>query len=817
MSIPIDIPEGKFIRKDENGKYTIFSGLPEFGYELIAVLPLAYYLYKHNLLNGTISGYDTAPLYYFSPHHQIIDGKRSFKNAMEMGEESFPNILIHFPMDFSKFEAPDLKNFYSKRAIKFNKKTFIIHNRYSKEWNNAPINYIDKETIKKICLMLRDSFQIVLIQASDFPSKYDDDIRPTDYGFDEKECDDLGLITLKTLIKTYPALSINELQCCLFAGCSDFISSNGGGGILISYFGGSNIIFSKNCRELDPDVNSFYNWYYKFGDSIIQVVSDEERLVKLVESKYIKKDKLFNIIVRTSGRPNYYHDCIHSIMNQNYLNYRILSSIDNSESLKYAKQYPVCICEMIDPLPEEYSHPKRHDYGSYFPYNEYFNKLQTHINEGYIIYLDDDDAFATPDALKILNEEIKASHADVVFWRVQFPNRLVPNDEHWEKRIPICKDISGIGYAINAKYKPHWGPWKRGDYRIAIYLYDNVKNISFCDRALTRLQRKIEDGLGRRDDKSYVEIYENNPLALIIPFNELNYRTDNFIKLLKEELATINLPHVDVYIGINNYLSQHEWAQKYVRENYNSFYVYGSKKPISIPNLLNSLITKNIYHNSLLYIMNEHNLLIKGTLKLSIEEYMNKRNKRLEPTFDHSVYMLNPFIIPQDIYTLVKSKVSDSDSFDDILFDAENSLFLDAMLKMIEKFKNGELSPKYIYMLKYLFSHYINKEYQEYYLSKYLENLLKSANNELLISHTLFTYLGGFNIDSSFYIGDFLNRAKSKKIAIIVSENTLNILVPPFNLDIDIHELMTQCKFEYAASKGSQLNSYRYSNLIRIT
>ena len=63
--------ESKYIKK-ENGKYTIFSGLPEFGYELIATLPFCYKLHRNGLLKKTVSGFDTKCFYFFSPSHDEI-------------------------------------------------------------------------------------------------------------------------------------------------------------------------------------------------------------------------------------------------------------------------------------------------------------------------------------------------------------------------------------------------------------------------------------------------------------------------------------------------------------------------------------------------------------------------------------------------------------------------------------------------------------------------------------------------------------------------------------------------------------------------
>ena len=54
-----------------------------------------------------------------------------------------------------------------------------------------------------------------------------------------------------------------------------------------------------------------------------------------------KKGIRFNILVRTSGRPNYFRNCYQSIRNQRYRNYRLIISFDDNETLAYLKEYKI--------------------------------------------------------------------------------------------------------------------------------------------------------------------------------------------------------------------------------------------------------------------------------------------------------------------------------------------------------------------------------------------------------------------------------------------------------------------------------------------
>ena len=59
------------------------------------------------------------------------------------------------------------------------------------------------------------------------------------------------------------------------------------------------------------------------GDGIFQHVDNYDDLIELVRQKWVEDKPLFNILIRTSGRPNYFNDCVKSIYNQSYKNWQI--------------------------------------------------------------------------------------------------------------------------------------------------------------------------------------------------------------------------------------------------------------------------------------------------------------------------------------------------------------------------------------------------------------------------------------------------------------------------------------------------------------
>ena len=524
-------------------KKIVNSNCPEFGYELLSSVPYAYNLYLKGELEETISGFDTSGLYFFSPKHTETNCERSWDNMSKLWNTKFPNIVIHRPqLDWDLFSPPPFKEFYKDKSISFEKETIVIFNRYNNEWGGPPINYLDLQTLNTLFNMLSDEYQVVYVNLTK-GDKYFDGAKPLELNDDEILKKHPKVFSLYDIMVMYPDLSINEIQLRLFANCSKYISSNGGQLILSAYFGGENIIFSKKCRELDPNVNSFYKWYHKLGGGVFQHVDTYENLIQLVKEKWVLKKPLINILVRTSGRPNYFKECVDSIYNQKYKNWNILIGVDDPNTLKYtqpAKGRDIIYNYDNISIPNP---PNSIDYGVSFKYNQYLNDLQNEVKDGYIIYLDDDDKLHDSNSLYKLVNVIK-SDDDFVIWRVKFPNRLVPSDTNFGNP-PVLKDISGIGFSFHVKNKEEWEPYKRGDYRVAKKLYENIQNTVYLNEVITQLQREIEDGMGRKDDIKT----PNEKLSIIIPTFGNPVYLDECLKSVVTSIK--NLP-CEILVGVDN-------------------------------------------------------------------------------------------------------------------------------------------------------------------------------------------------------------------------------------------------------------------------
>ena len=250
---------------------TVNSHLVEFGYELIAVIPYAYWLHSRGELKNTVSGRDTKCLYYFSPNHEEVDEKRDWSNMRLL---NVPNKNIHVKnLDKSRWLPPKYKETYRDNdlGMYFD---LIITNKYATEWFGAPVNFIDCETLEAIFSNNQD--RLILYNRLRDPS-FDDHAKLYELADDEivKRYDN---VTTIQEVMDYWKTGYNETQVKTYANCERFISVQGGNAILASYFGGKNTIYIKRGQELKA---GSYKWYKDLSGCDVNVLTNLSELKKI--------------------------------------------------------------------------------------------------------------------------------------------------------------------------------------------------------------------------------------------------------------------------------------------------------------------------------------------------------------------------------------------------------------------------------------------------------------------------------------------------------------------------------------------------------
>ena len=283
----------KYISKDylSKKKYKVITFNGEFGAELQYVLPFAYWHYKNGTLKKTRSSKYTRELYFFSPDHE-----ECFDTRMNMGEPNegnynyeMPRILHSHDYNMSKWLAVPLKKTYQNTTFVYDKPILIVANRYNMEWDGPPISYFDIPLLSFIFDTLKDTYTIIYNRP-----------RPQDITMDNSDIYDLNeydwikqehpeVVLMENLHKEHKSLvnNFNHLQLMVYANADHFISIHGGTSVLASYFGGINLILSKQGPE--HYFGCFQSLYPKLSDATILHAKTDDEVKQLISSSFVDK------------------------------------------------------------------------------------------------------------------------------------------------------------------------------------------------------------------------------------------------------------------------------------------------------------------------------------------------------------------------------------------------------------------------------------------------------------------------------------------------------------------------------------------------
>lgn len=255
----------------------------EFGYEMVVVVPYAYWLHINNQLTSTTSCKDTQPLYYFSNKHNELFDKRSpcLGTDVDINGASFKNLHTAQP-NFSKWKFPDYKAQFKNNIFTFDKPLLILSNKRYSRGSTQRHGWFDDSQLELLFKKFHNKYQIIYNRAKSNKITVDTQL-PKDVDTDYALCEAYGVIDINNLHDKYAdTYSFNTLQFMLHANCDKFISVQGGSSILSSAFGGTNLIYALSGEELK--VGSYANWYSKFSECNVAHASDFEAFESLTNS-----------------------------------------------------------------------------------------------------------------------------------------------------------------------------------------------------------------------------------------------------------------------------------------------------------------------------------------------------------------------------------------------------------------------------------------------------------------------------------------------------------------------------------------------------
>lgn len=186
---------------------------------------------------------------------------------------------------------------------------------------------------------------------------------------------------------------------------------------------------------------------------------------------------MFTVFTRTSNRPQCFQRCRMSVLAQSEKAYHLISSDDPND------EYP-----QGDKIIRVAHLPGR-------GHNLYFNIMRHHAppQSPWCVFLDDDDMFAHPNALKAVRAAIQ-SEDSLILWRVKIGSNIIPRRFG---QTPVLGDVTGIGFCLHLKHWIDWPGTTAGDFAVIQEYYRKLDPV-WIDEVLTQMQWK--PGGGKRMD-----------------------------------------------------------------------------------------------------------------------------------------------------------------------------------------------------------------------------------------------------------------------------------------------------------------------------
>lgn len=240
----------------------------------------------------------------------------------------------------------------------------------------------------------------------------------------------------------------------------------------------------KSGIQSDEEAHRHYRMYGiqegRIGhpDEMRRNIKQAYNQIELENSEYILKNKTeekINILIRTSNRPVYFRKCIQSIIGQEYENYRIIICYDKEESLSYLKEY--------ENNPKITYFPVSVESGEKYKFNLYCNRLMDKVDDGWIMFLDDDDMLCHDHVFSMINEHLQDTNS-LYIWKFLRPDKeIYPKDINNIQLGEI--DTTSFCFHNTHKRKSRWPDRQCGDYTFFSGLQQYL-SISRIDKILTR-------------------------------------------------------------------------------------------------------------------------------------------------------------------------------------------------------------------------------------------------------------------------------------------------------------------------------------------
>ena len=309
----------------------ILRANPEFASELVCIIPYAHWLYKEGELEKVITSTGMKSFYYFCNDVEEQYKFRTLDN-LNSGLEEVPNNWVHHNaeaitgkdyselteeeqnnmngvLDYRKWSPPPYKDYYQTDEFNHLKPYIVVNNNYNIEYGkpiSESLRFFDIKTLYDIFNYLTNSGYIVIYKRPNntefapdnneietlnrnisLTAKVEGQGIITDYELCEYYND---VINMNKMKEEYSQCTYNDFQLKLFSSADGFVTTNGGGGILCSYFKKPVVMYVPHGKELRKNYITNRNSYLNklSGDNIYSVldpgeINDYSKVIKKVK------------------------------------------------------------------------------------------------------------------------------------------------------------------------------------------------------------------------------------------------------------------------------------------------------------------------------------------------------------------------------------------------------------------------------------------------------------------------------------------------------------------------------------------------------
>lgn len=212
---------------------------------------------------------------------------------------------------------------------------------------------------------------------------------------------------------------------------------------------------------------------------------------------------IINVITRTSNRPNGFERNYKSIKSQTYENINHIVIYDNHDDFKnYVSKYEniTTIYADREKLISTYTGPTFFN-KFFWPsfHNLYFNPVLKTIQDGWIIFLDDDDYFMDEFTVEKIVSHLKNEDTIYIWKMIVGGSLIIPREGAFETEKIELGNIGGSCFTVHSKWgkTQEWDGYKCADFRYLKSLDKIIPNKHWIDEIFVVVP---QSGLGRKID-----------------------------------------------------------------------------------------------------------------------------------------------------------------------------------------------------------------------------------------------------------------------------------------------------------------------------